>query len=127
MHTWLYVAIVIGALLVIVLVLIALFWLNRRRKDRAAEFTDEEAEAILREVFEDRLRCLTEPTREHDVVSTRKARQVHGRTASELAAERTTEDRTEAWKWARIQQDLSCDADFMALANHWNAQFPSPN
>lgn len=98
---------------------------GRFRSRRAAEsFTDAEAEAIVRQVFEDRRRCLEESTREHDFVDPRKARQIHSKTAAELAAERSTEDSDE-WKWARIQQELSCDGDFMAIATRLDSQFPT--
>jgi flagellar biosynthesis/type III secretory pathway M-ring protein FliF/YscJ len=127
MAPWLIAAFAIGSLVVVTLVVIALFWLEARRtekKRRAEQFTDEEAEAILREVFADRLRCLTEETREHDLVADpRRARQIHGRTAPELAAELAAAEDTDEWAWARIQQELSCDADFMAIARGFEAEF----
>lgn len=68
---------------------------------------------------------LDAPTREYEVLDLdeagpRVARQIHGRTASELAAA----DRAEAWEWARIEAALSCDADFRELANRLTDEFP---
>jgi len=86
----------------------------RRDRDQAA------TEAILRKVFDDRRRCLMEPTGEYDFVDTRGLRQIHGRTAPELAAE--VRDQRKAWD--RIERDLLCDADFRAIATRLNDQFP---
>lgn len=68
-----------------------------------------------------------EPTREYELVDLdepRASRQIHGLTAPELAAERAAEDQARAWEWARITQDLSCDADFRNLARRLGDQFP---
>jgi hypothetical protein len=64
---------------------------------------------------------LDDDTREYDLVE---LRQVHGRTASELAAEKRRREEAEAWEWSRIEAHLSCDADFRTIANRWNAEFP---
>jgi len=89
--------------------------------------------AVLAAVFiaARRSRQVEEPTREYDVLDldslgTRQSRQIHGCTATELAAERAATTRAEEWEWARITQDLSCDADFRAIASRLEAEFPSP-
>lgn len=51
----------------------------------------------------------------HDL-GPRLARQIHGRTAPDLADEQRTARRAEAWAWQRIVQQLSADPDFAALA-----------
>lgn len=84
--------------------------------------------AVLASVFIAALRArqVEEPTSEYDVLDeTRQSRQIHGRTATELAAERAAATRAEEWAWARIQQDLTCDADFMVIARRLDAQFPT--
>ena len=50
MHAWLIVAFVIGSLLVVTLVVIALFWLDEWRKDRARD--REDLDRVLRELFQ---------------------------------------------------------------------------
>lgn len=72
---------------------------------------------------------LDEDTREYDVVDfdeigPRVSRQIHGLTASELAARRAADDQAQAWQWSRIEQDLSTDADFRSLARRWTDQLP---
>lgn len=69
------------------------------------------------------------PTREHDVLDldalgVRQLRQIHGLTAPELATVRAADERRDEWEWARITQDLSCDADFRAIATGLEAEFP---
>lgn len=87
------------------------------KRQREARFSKAEADAIVREAVADFRRRnvpgLDEPTREFDVIG---PRQIHGRTASELAAE--------AAQFARIERDLSCDADFRAIATRLESQFP---
>jgi hypothetical protein len=75
-----------------------------------------------------RARPVEEPTREHDVLDldeSRQSRQIHGRTASELAAEKAAATRAEEWEWSRITQDLSCDADFRRIATRLESEFPA--
>lgn len=66
---------------------------------------------------------LDEPTGEYEAIDAeglRAAREIHHRTAPELAAEA----RAESWAWARTVQALSCDADFRAIATRLESQFP---
>jgi hypothetical protein len=77
-----------------------------------------------------RVRAVEGPTREYDVVDldalgARQLRQIHGLTATELATERAAAERDERWEWARIEADLSCDADFRLIATRLEDLFPT--
>jgi hypothetical protein len=107
--------------------LLAFGWVAVWKASRSLKpqrFTDAEAEDIVQDAVADYRRCLEEPTREHDLVpDPRTARQVHSKTVPELAAERYCAERAEKRKWARIERDLCCDADFMAIARGVEDEF----
>lgn len=91
------------------------------QRQRERRFSKAEAEAIVRDAVADFRRRtspgLDDPTREHEVVNAdRASRQIHGLTAPQLAAD--------ALAIAHMERDLSCDADFRAIATRLNSEFP---
>jgi len=120
--------IAVSSLISIVIVVAGLVIAARRSRSTEPAGTiallDEvETDELVRAAFEDYRRCLDEPTGEYEAVDAeglRAAREIHHRTAPELAAEA----RAESWKWARTVQALSCDADFRTIATRLESQFP---